>query len=105
MAHKNDHDVKTFKQGRMIVEMMPEGYIILNRELATGLHPKLEAILSAPQYANPDDIDLRLAAIATYCGIVLKGVYTLEQRSQLCCILAGRLEVLRDFPGSEVIRS
>lgn len=89
-----DHDIKSFALGKYTIEMFPEGYILLNKELATGYHPKLEYNLS--NYPV-DEIDIRLATVATYCGIVMDGAYTLESRSELCAILAGRLEMLRDL--------
>lgn len=84
----------------MIIEMFPEGYIALNAELATGFHPKLEAMLL--RYPV-DEVDLKLAHIATYCAIVLNGTYTLEERDKLCHILVGRLTVLREFVPAQVI--
>jgi hypothetical protein len=80
--------------------MFPEGYIALNKELATGLHSKLEQILS--NYPS-DEVDIRLARIAAYTGIVLDGVYTLAERDKLCFMIAGRLEVLRELPGNIVV--
>lgn len=84
----------------MIIEFFPEGYIALNKELATGLHPALEKRLSA---YPADEIDLKLAAIAHYCSILLDGTYTIEAREKLCFILAGRLEVLREIPIAQKI--
>lgn len=89
-----DHDIKSFALGKYTIEMFPEGYIALNKELATGYHPKLEYNLSNYPVG---EIDIRLATIATYVGIVMDGAYTLESRSELCSILAGRLEMLRDL--------
>lgn len=100
-----DHDVKKWMLGRFTVEMFPEGYVALNRELATGYHPKLEENLG--NYPI-DEIDIRLATIATYCGVAMDGAYTLESRSELCAILAGRLELLRDLTkgnSPQIIRS
>lgn len=85
----------------MIIEMFPEGYIALNAELATGFHPKLEAILSQQP---ADEVDLKLGIIATYCAVLLDGTYTLEERDKLCHILVGRLNVLREFVPAQVIR-
>lgn len=93
-AAPGDHDVKSWMLGKFTVEMFPEGYIALNKELATGYHPKLESNLN--NYPV-DEIDIRLATIATYCGIVMDGMYTIQSRSELCAILAGRLELLRDL--------
>lgn len=90
----------TFKQGKYTVEMLPDGYIALNKELSTGYHPKLEALLSQHP---PHETDIRLSQIAVYCGIVLDGTYTLEERNHLCAVLAGRLEVLREIVPAQTI--
>jgi len=97
----SDHEIRKFVQGKFNVEMFPEGYILLNRELATGYHPKLELLLS--QFPV-DEIDLRLSVIAHYLGIVLDGAYTLEARSELCAIMSGRLEVIREYPLAQSIQ-
>lgn len=85
----------------MIIEMFPDGYIALNQELASGFHPKLEAELGQYQV---DDVDLKLARIASYCAILLDGTYTLEERDKLCHILVGRLLVLREFVPAQTIQ-
>lgn len=90
-----DNQLKFDKRGKFTLEYFPEGFIALQRELASGLHPTLVKTLSNhPQ----DEIDIILAEIATYCQVALDGTYTLEERSNLCAILAGRLEVLRELP-------
>lgn len=102
--NRGDHDIKSFALGKYTIEMFPEGYVLLNKELATGYHPALERNLS--NYPV-DEIDIRLATIATYCGIVMDGAYPLKSRSDLCAILAGRLELLRDLTkgqGISIIR-
>lgn len=82
------------------IEFFPEGVILLNRELATGLHPKLEARLAN----HPaDETEIRLAEIASYCGVVVNGVYEPDQIAELCAILSGRLEVLREIPVAQKI--
>ena len=86
--------------GKVTFEFFPEGYIALNKELATGLHPKLEVLLTAQPV---DEVDIRLAAISTYCGIALDGEYTVGERDKLCFILAGRLETLRDIPSAKIV--
>jgi len=93
---------ETWSNGKYRFEMLPEGYIALNRELATGLHPKLEQHLT--NYAS-EEVDIRLARIAIYCGVVMDATYTLEERDELCFILAGRLEVLRETPFGIVLAS
>lgn len=96
-----DHEIRKFVQGKFNVEMFPEGYILLNRELATGYHPKLELLLSQ---LPVDEVDLRLSVIAHYLGIVLDGAYTLEARSELCAIVSGRLELIREYPLAQSIQ-
>ena len=84
----------------MIYEFFPEGYIALNRELASGYHPTLTTKLGK----HPsDEVDIRLAEIATHCSVLLDGTYTLEEREKLCAILAGRLEVLREIAPPQTI--
>jgi hypothetical protein len=96
----SDHEVKQFVQGKFTVEFFPEGYILLNRELATGYHPALEILL---QQIPADEIDLRLSVIAHYLGIVLDGTYTIEARSELCAIMSGRLELCREFAAAQTV--
>lgn len=91
---------ETYQLGKYTVEMLPEGYQALNKELATGLHPKLEKLLAN----HPaDEVDIKLAEISAYCLIILDGTYTIEERDKLCYILAGRLEVLREIPEAQKI--
>jgi hypothetical protein len=92
---EDDFEIKTFSLGKYTVEMFPEGYILLNKELASGYHPKLTEILNGYPV---DEVDMRLSAISLYCGVVLDGSYTVEERARLCAILAGRLEVMREIP-------
>lgn len=91
---------ESWSNGKIRFEFFPEGFIALNKELATGLHPKLEELLSQ-QPVN--EVDIRLAQIATYCSVVLDGSYSLAERDKLCFILAGRLEVLRELPSPQII--
>lgn len=93
-----DNQLKFDKRGRYTLEYFPEGFITLQRELATGLHPKLIKLL---QNHPQGEIDTIIAEIATYCQVVLNGTYTLEERANLCAVLAGRLEVLREIPRDE----
>lgn len=89
---------ESWSNGKYKFEMFPEGYIALNKELASGLHPKLEKLLAN----HPaDDVDVKLAEIASYCQVILDGTYTIEERDKLCFILAGRLEVLREIPDAK----
>ena len=82
-----------WSNGKIKIEFFPEGFLALQKELATGLHSPLYEILQSLE----DDVDIRLAAIAKYCSVVLDGTYTIEERDKLCYILAGRLEVLRQI--------
>jgi hypothetical protein len=93
-----EHSARTFQQGKMIVELIPEGFILLDRELATGYHPALYAKLKG---IPAGELEEQLATIAAYCGIVVEGVYTIQQRSELAAMCSGRLQVLRDIRGSE----
>ena len=93
-----EHSVRVTKVGKFIIEEMPEGYILLGREIATGYHPALERILMRIPSA---ELDTRLLAICTYCDIVVDGYYTIQERSILCALLSGRLFNLRDFTKGE----
>lgn len=91
----------SWTNGKVRFEMFPEGYIALNRELATGLHPKLERLLAN----HPsDEVDVKLAEIASYCAVALDATYTLEERDKLCFILAGRLEAVREVPAAIIVQ-
>jgi hypothetical protein len=91
---------QTFSNGKVRFEFFPEGFITLSKELATGLHPKLERLLAN----HPaDETDIKLAEIAAYCAVALDATYTLAERDKLCYILAGRLEVLRELPSPQII--
>lgn len=94
---------ETWSNGKYHFEMFPEGYIALNKELATNLHPKLYELLAN----NPagDDVDVRLAQIAAYCEVMLDATYTLAERDKLCFILAGRLEAKREAPAGIILSS
>lgn len=93
-----EHSARQFKQGKLFVEMIPEGFILLNKELATGYHPALYAKLKG---IPAGELEEQLATIAAYCGIVVDGTYTIQQRSELAAMCSGRLQVLRDVRGSE----
>jgi hypothetical protein len=84
----------------MIHEYFPEGLIALQKELATGLHPQLEKLL-ANHPAN--EWEIKIAEIATYCGVLLDDTYHKEDFNKLGFILAGRLEVLREIPKAQNI--
>lgn len=82
------------------LHFFPEGVILLNKELATGVHPKLEAILSKH---DSNDWELRLADIAAYCDVVIDSYFVDEDLNKLCAILSGRLQVLRELPAAQII--
>ena len=67
---------ESWSNGKYKFQMFPEGYIALNRELSTGLHPKLEKLL---QQQPADEIDIKLAQIAAYCSVILDGTYTIAE--------------------------
>lgn len=90
-----------WSNGKVTFEMFPEGYIALNKELATGLHPKLEEHL---RQFPADEVDIRLARIAAYCEVMLDATYTIEERDRLCFVLAGRLEALRETPTGIIVQ-
>ena len=92
---------EVWTNGKVTFEMFPEGYIALNRELATGLHPKLYTQLNKQ---DVNEVDIRLAVIASYCGVLLDGTYTLGERDKLCFILAGRLEAMRETPTGIIVQ-
>jgi hypothetical protein len=91
----------SWSNGKYTFEMLPEGYIALNRELATGLHPRLEKLLA--NHPDVNDVDIRLAEIAAYVAVALDATYTLAERDKLCFILAGRLEAMRELPSAQTI--
>jgi len=93
-------DIKIISNGKYITEFFPEGFIALQKELATGLHPKLEERLGNHPV---EETDIKLAEIASYCQVALDGVYTMPERDKLCYILAGRLEALREIPVAQTI--
>jgi len=96
----DDHKFKIVNVGKFQGVMFPEGVIALNKELATGLHNAL-----ATKLANHPvgEVEVRLAEIAAHCSVVLDGVYGPEQISELCAILAGRLELLREVAPPQTI--
>lgn len=86
--------------GKFKFELFPQEYIDLQMELATDYHPKVQEILQGISY---DDLDLKLAHIASYCEVMLDGVYTLESRITLCKILKEKLVLLRVYPQAQTI--
>lgn len=82
-----------WNNGKYIFELFPQEYIDLNMELAIHNHPKIQAIVAAYPM---DEIDIKLAQIASYCEVMLDGDYSLENRIQLCRILKEKLILLRE---------
>lgn len=80
------------------IQMWPDEVIRLNEELATGLHPKLEAIFTG----LPPEIDFaeRLGHIAAYCDLILDGMYSPDDIAGICGTLVKRLEAKRERPES-----
>lgn len=99
-ATDNYGHMPNYSNGKYRIEFFPDGYIALNRELATGLHPKLEKLL---EKHPADEVDIKLAEIALYCSVALDATYTLAERDKLCFILAGRLETLRELADPQII--
>lgn len=62
----------------MYLQLLPEPLIELNKELATGLHPRLEKELAAVGGSDDAFIE-RFATIAAYCEVALDGLYTSDQ--------------------------
>ena len=79
--------------GKYILEIFPDEYLALNKELVEQRHPKLQAILAG---YPADEIDVKIAQIAAYCEVMLDGDYDLAARRQLCDILLKRLIELRE---------
>lgn len=79
----------------------PAEIIELNRELANGLHPKLQKILH--DLHSSTSFPERIAHIAAYCDMVLDGMYSIEQISELCEKLIPRLQAKRERPGGILI--
>jgi hypothetical protein len=79
---------REWNNGKFVFELFPPEMIALNAELNTMHHPKLAAILAG----YPDDeIDIKLAQIASYCEVMLDGVYDIQSRATLCKILTQKL--------------
>lgn len=94
-------DPPNWGNGKYVFELFPPEYIALNLELNNiHYHPKLAEILAK----FPDDeIDMKLAQIASYCEVMMDGVYDLDSRIQLCRVLLERLKILREDPNASVI--
>lgn len=86
----------------MHLEFHPDQIIELNKELATGYHPRLAKELAAiPGDANFIE---RFATIAAYCEVALDGYYT---SNEMLAMIEGfflpRLLKKRENPNSGVL--
>ena len=72
--------------GRVRIEMFPEEWIALNKELQN--HPVLIELI---QKHLQSEFEVILAEIATYCEVILDGVYTREDICNICNICTERL--------------
>lgn len=84
----------------MPIEMAlwPEELIALNQELASGLHPDLQAYLVenvGPGYGHENLLIERLAAIAAYAGVALDGLYDSDQILVICTVITAKLKTMR----------
>jgi hypothetical protein len=68
------------------LDFFPESYIALNQELSN--HPELCRLLANHP---PQEFEIRLAEIATYCGVVLDGDYYPDDLEKLADILWTKL--------------
>lgn len=81
------------------LSLWPEEIIQLNKELATGLHPKLEK-----QLAGMDDFIERFATIAAYCDVALDGMYTSDQMvAMVGVVFLSKLETKRENPNKGIL--
>lgn len=69
------------------LEFFPESFIALNQEVSN--HPELCRLLAKHP---PQETEIRMAEIATYCDIVLDGYYTPEDLEKLADILTKKLK-------------
>lgn len=86
----------------MHLEFHPEQIIELNKELATGYHPRLAKELAAiPGDANFIE---RFATIAAYCEVALDGMYTSDQMVAMVGeFFIPRLQRKRENPNKLII--
>lgn len=86
----------------MVFEFFPPEYLLLQKELDTDYHPTLQKILRESG-GGADDVDLKLAQIAAYCEVMLDGIYTLDERVNLCRLLWEKLQLKRVNPNAGLI--
>lgn len=73
-------------------------YIALNEEIQKHQH----LIINLLQLPKDSPVEMKMAEIAAFCGIILDGVYTPEQVEELCeeCLKRlkqARVELIADF--------
>lgn len=71
----------------MVIEMLPDEWFFLQKEMAR--HPDL---LKRLEHHPPEDMEIRLAEVASYVGVILDGFYTVEDLTKLAKILTKKLE-------------
>jgi hypothetical protein len=77
----------------LVIEMLPDEWFFLQKEMAR--HPEL---LRRLEHHPPEDMEIRLAEVASYCGVILDGFYTPEDQTKLCGILIKKLELMHIAP-------
>lgn len=82
------------------IKFLPPGMIALNRELATGFHPKLEARLANHPV---QEWEIKFAECATYLGMLLDDIYVQEDFNRLGFIMVEKLIPMREMPNTEII--
>jgi len=73
------------------LNIFPDEFIRLNEEIAR--HPRLQKKLAE---FPAEEWEVRLAAIAYYCEVLMDGDYMPEDISKLCGILLNRLILMRE---------
>lgn len=96
---EDDVGVKNWSNGKFVFEIFPPEYIALDKELKTGLHPKLDFL----SQFGMDDIDMKIAQIASYCEVMMDGDYSLADRVKLCGILVEKLKDKREDKQATII--
>ncbi len=85
------------------IQLWPEPIIELNKELATGYHPKLEAALAAIGGGESEFIE-RFGTIAAYCDVALDGMYTSDQMVAMVeGVILDRLKARREQKDSPIV--
>lgn len=82
------------------VEMFPDGMIALNKELASGFHPRLAELLARHK---ADDWQMKLAEISVYCEVILDDTYDVRDLGKIAGILAKKLYNKRQSLAPQII--